>query len=188
MAAFVTRGSSIQPEVVTTIKTKGRSFTSSYKEETGAMESALSWASTNASHLSMAILFCTNNKSLCHTLISLNLRTSSIHNSINFTSSSIFIQWIPGNSDIPGNELNNKGAKESTTIDINTILLVSFSSYIQVINKMIHNVLPTYERNVIIYQHQKASCYSKEIKNRKDNVLLARLQSSHYPSLHQNLY
>ena len=38
-AAVVTRGSSIQPEVVTTIKTKGRTFTSSYEEEAAAMES-----------------------------------------------------------------------------------------------------------------------------------------------------
>ena len=41
-AAVVTRGSPTQPEVVTTIKTKGRTFTSSYEEEATAMESALS--------------------------------------------------------------------------------------------------------------------------------------------------
>ena len=47
-AAVVTRGSPIQPEVVNTIKIKGRTFTNSYEEEAVATESALTWTSTNA--------------------------------------------------------------------------------------------------------------------------------------------
>ena len=69
-AAVVTRGSPTQPEVVTIIKAKGRMFTSSYEEEAAAMESALSWAATNANHPSNSILFCTDSKSLCEALIS----------------------------------------------------------------------------------------------------------------------
>ena len=45
-AAVVTRESPLEPEVVTTIKTKGRTFTSSYEEEAAAIASALSWTST----------------------------------------------------------------------------------------------------------------------------------------------
>ena len=41
-AAVVTRGCPLQPDVVTIIKTKGRTFTNSYEEEVAAMESALS--------------------------------------------------------------------------------------------------------------------------------------------------
>ena len=92
-AAVVTRGSPLQPDVVTIIKTKGRTFTSSYQEEAVAMESALSWTLTNASHHS---LFCTDSKSLREALISSHPRTLSIRNSISSISSSIFILWIPG--------------------------------------------------------------------------------------------
>ena len=39
--AFITTGPPTQPEVLTTIKTQSRAFTSSYEEEAAAMESAL---------------------------------------------------------------------------------------------------------------------------------------------------
>ena len=52
-AAVVTRGSPLQPDVVTTIKTKGRTFISSHEEEAAAMESALSWTLANANHHSI---------------------------------------------------------------------------------------------------------------------------------------
>ena len=110
-AAVVTRGSPLQPDVVTIIKTKGRTFTSSYEEEAAAMESGLSWTLTNANHHSITVLFCTDSKSLCEALISSHPRTFSIHNSINSILSSIFIQWIPGQSAIPGNDLADKAAK-----------------------------------------------------------------------------
>ena len=40
---------------------------------------------------------------------------------------------------------------------------------------MISNDPATHERVALIYQHQKASRDSKQIKNQKDDVLLARL-------------
>ena len=71
-AAVIARGSPLQSEVVTTIWSKGRTFTSSYEEEAAAMGSALSWTSTNANHPLISILFCTDSKSLCQALISSN--------------------------------------------------------------------------------------------------------------------
>ena len=60
-AAGVTRGSPLQPDVVTTIKTKGQTFTSSYEEEAAAMESALSWTLTNANQPSSSHLIPSSN-------------------------------------------------------------------------------------------------------------------------------
>ena len=187
-AAVVTRGSPLQPDVVTTIKTKGLTFTSSYEEEAAAMESALSWTLTNANHHSITILFYTDSKSLCEALISSHPRTFSIHNSINSISSSILIQWIPGHSAIPGKDIADKAAKEATTIDSDTILPISLSSSIQVINETIRDAPPIHERVASVYKHRRVSRDAKLINNRKDDVLIAHLRSGHHPSLKKYLH
>ena len=85
---------------------------------------------------------------------------------------------------MPGNDLAEKAAKEATTIVTNTILLVSLSSSIQAINETICGDPPTDERVAQVYQNQRLPRVSKQIKNRKDDVLLARLRPGHYPSRH----
>ena len=151
------------------------------------MESALSWRSTNANHPSTSVLFCTDIKSLCEAHISVSPRTFSIHNSINSISSSVFIQGIPGHSAILDNDLADEAAKKSTTIATDTILPVSLSIFIQVINEIFHDTLPTHKRVALVYQHRRVSHDAKQINNRKDDVLLACLRSGYHPSLIQYL-
>ena len=126
---------------------------SSYEEEAAAMESALSCTLTNATHPSISILFCTESKSLCEALISSHPRIFSIQNYINFISSSIFIQWIPGHSANPCSDLANKAAKEPTTVATDTIFSISLSSSIQVINKMIRDAPPIHEQVASVYHY-----------------------------------
>ena len=133
-------------DMVTTNKTKGWTLTNSYEEEAAAMESALSWTLTNTKHPPISLLFCTDSKSLCEALISSHLQTFWICNSINSTSSSIFTQWIPGYSVVPGNDLADKTAKEATTIATHTILPISLPSSIQAINETIHDVPTAHEQ------------------------------------------
>ena len=149
------------------------------------MESALLWTSTNANHLSISILFCTDSKSLCQALISSNPRTFSIHSSINSISSSVFIQWVSGHS-VPC-QVKIRAAKEATTIASDTVHPVSFSSSIQVINETICDALLSHELVALMYQHRKASKDAKQINDRNDDVFLACLRSGRHPPLRKYL-
>ena len=94
----------------------------------------------------------------------------------------------PGHSPIPDNDLANKAAKEATTIATDTILSISLSSSIQVINETIRDAPPILKPVASVYKHRRGSPDAKQINNRKDGVLIARLQSAHHPSLNQYLH
>ena len=90
---------------------------------------------------------------MCEALISSHPRIFSIQNYINFISSSIFIQWIPGHSANPCSDLANKAAKEPTTVATDTIFSISLSSSIQVMNKMIRDAPPIHEQVASVYHY-----------------------------------
>ena len=100
---------------------------------------------------------CTESKSLCEAFISSNPWTFPIHNFINSISSFIFIQWIPGHSAIPSNNLADEAVKESTVIATDTDLPVSLPSSIQVINEAIYITLPTHKHVALVYRHWRVS-------------------------------
>ena len=72
-------------------------------------------------------------------------------------------------------------------LHIFTYFPVSLSTSIQFINETICDTLATHERVALVYQHRRVSRDTKQINNRKDDVLLACLRSGHHPSLRQYL-
>ena len=84
-----------------------------------------------------------------------------------------------------GSLVADNAAKEATIIATDTTLPISLSSSIQVVNETIRDAPPTHERVAAIYKHRRVSRDVKQINNRKDDVLIARLIA---PSLRQYLH
>ena len=103
---------------LTTIKIKGAKFTSSYEEGVRAMERAAEWIAANSEDAD-TILIATDSQSLCQALQHNNREVDDIMHHLSKTKAKITIQWLPGHSNIPGNEAADKAAKEAANL-VNT--------------------------------------------------------------------
>ena len=170
----ITRGDAEHPEVLEIIKRKGAAYTCSYEEEVEAGLTAAAWIGRNCKE-EEKVLICTDSQSLCMALNSFNMETSPFRSAIHNKQTKIITQWIPGHSDVPGNEMADKAAKEGA--DLETAQRpISYRSACMMIKKSIsyptsHPVMKK------VYQHYSTEKEKEEITTRKDQVLLAQLRS-----------
>ena len=115
-AAVITRGDPEDPEAIHVIQRKGSDFTCSYEEELDAMQTTANWISLNCDS-EISIMVCTDSQSLCQALLSYNVETAAIRGTLHDRTGKTTIQWIPGHSDVPGNELADQAAKEATELE-----------------------------------------------------------------------
>ena len=112
-AAFVvTEGDPEAPHKLTSVLAKGALYTCSYEEEVEAMKMAATWIKENCME-DETIQICTDSQSLCMALQSFNPETDPIRETLQGHKGRIDIQWIPGHSNIPGNEMADRAAKEA---------------------------------------------------------------------------
>jgi len=111
----ITIGDTENPITVDKIMQRGRRLTCSYEEEACAMELATEWINEHcAPHTN--ILICTDSKLLCQKLSGTSIHAADLRQKLLRSPGNITIQWVPGHSDIPGNELADTAAKEATMI------------------------------------------------------------------------
>ena len=152
------------------------------------MEPALQWISTNTVHISQTQFILPSPSALATNLYvrhSLHATfTTSICQSISSISSTVFIQWVPGHSNFPGNDLIDRAAKEAITIKSDTLHPIPISSAFKVINKLFSDDPLSHVWTSKIYQHCKTLIdLLQQLQSWRDDVLIARLHSGHHLSL-----
>ena len=114
-AAVITEGAPEEPTELHTIEKKGALITCSYEEEVEAMEEAATWIAENCNQKTK-IMICTDSLSLCMAMKSLNPETDEIRETLQLHTGNIVMQWVPGHSNIPGNDLADNAAKRATNL------------------------------------------------------------------------
>ena len=176
-AAVVTRGGPSNPITEHVIMKKGAARTSSYEEEDQAMKDAITWISENGQP-DERIVIATDSQSLCSALLNRSSEVDEILNAIDTCSTPIVIQWIPGHSDIPGNELADAHAKEAAH-SAGPNRAVSYKSACGEIKRCFAEPQTDHQLTNDVYAKYSEE-KEKRVKNRRDQVLLARIRSGHY--------
>jgi hypothetical protein len=139
------------------------------------MLAAASWLRDNNGPLSRTLI-CTDSQSLVEALGNLSADTSPIRELLDATEGVTTIRWIPGHSDIPGNEMADTLANEAALMTSEPAKPTTRRTANATIKRTIKDPAPSHERVAAVY-----STYSetkdRTIKTRKDAVMLARIPS-----------
>ena len=179
-AAVVTTGSARYPIELEVLQKKGSRYTCSYDEEKAAMNIALDWMLEN-SRSSDAVI-CSDSQSLVISIEGRQANVSDIIGKLQQLKGRVVIQWIPGHSNIPGNDLADKYAKEIAQNGEAAVSPLSYNTARAIIKREIKDPPPTHPTVSKTYEHL-SSKEEVKIQTRKEAALLAQLRSGHCKEL-----
>jgi ribonuclease HI len=192
----ITKGDPADPIILEKFMRKGAKHTCSYEEEAEALDIILDWVEEACDPNESVGIF-TDSQSLCEALLSFSPDIDQLRFKLKNSKCKIFIQWIPGHSKIPGNDLADELAKQATLIP-GPHRPTSFGSICTKIRGLTRDPPggichatnstrdppPIHERSREVYR-----CLSKDkerqVSSRSEQTLLAKLRSGHHTSLQE---
>jgi len=174
----VTRGRAEDPTVIDEVRVRGAPLTSSYEEEVQAAVAALEWIRRSDLDADSKVVIATDSQSMCTALSVHSNEVEQLWKGLEEIECDVTWQWVPGHSDICGNELADKVAKEATTSEGES-RPVSLKAIGAEIKNIIKPDPVTHERSIAVYSKYNLA-KEQLITNRKDQVELARLRSGHH--------
>ena len=143
------------------------------------MEMATSWIEENCEQ-EEEILICTDSQSLRMALRSYNPKTDCIRERLQSHTGTVSIQWIPGHSNVPKNELADQAAKNVSN-QLGPSRETTLRSAIMQIRKTFKDNI-THARTKTVYSSYDSE-NEKEPKSRREQVTMAQLRSGKHKAL-----